>query len=55
MNLKQTEIETIVDEAIEEVIELGLAGHFNTIKEVEYALTYLKSKIEELDPTDFLD
>jgi hypothetical protein len=55
MNVSQTEIESIVDSAFEDIVEIGLAGQFTKIKEVEYALDYLKRKIDELEPNDFLN
>lgn len=55
MSLKQIEIESIVDTALEDIIEIGLAGQFTKLKEVEYAFDYLKTKIDELDPSDFLN
>jgi len=55
MSLKQTEIESIVDTAFEDIIEIGFAGQFTKLKEVEYALDYLKTKIDDLDPSDFLN
>jgi hypothetical protein len=54
MSLKQSEIESIVDSAVEDILELTIAGNLTKIKEIEYALEYLKSKIEDIDPTDFI-
>lgn len=54
MSLKQSEIESIVDGAVEDVLELAIAGNLTKIKEIEYALEYLKSKIDDIDPTDFI-
>jgi len=55
MKISQTEIEAIVDEIIENTLEIGFAGQFTRLKEVEYALEYLKNKIEDFDPNDFLE
>jgi hypothetical protein len=54
MSVNQTEIESIVDSAFEDIVEIGLAGQFTKLKEAEYALEYLKTKVNELDPNDFL-
>jgi hypothetical protein len=54
MSFKQSEIESIIDGAVEDILELAIAGNFTKIKDIEYALEYLKNKIEEIDPTDFI-
>jgi hypothetical protein len=54
MSFKQSEIESIIDGAIEDVLELAIAGNFTKLKDIEYALEYLKGKLEEIDPTDFI-
>jgi hypothetical protein len=55
MRLKQCEIEAIIDNVIEDIVEVIIAGEFSTRREFEYALEYLKTKIDDIEPTDFLE
>lgn len=54
MSQKHSEIESVMDTAIEDIIEIAIAGNFTKITEIEYALDYLKRKIDEIDPEDFV-
>ena len=54
MSQKHSEIESVIDVAIEDIIEIAIAGNFTKITEIEYALEYLKQKIDEIDPEDFV-
>jgi hypothetical protein len=54
MSFKQSEIESIMDQAIEDILELTIAGNFTKIKDIEYAFDYLKTKLDEIDLSDFI-
>ena len=54
MSQKHSEIESVIDVVIEDVVEIAIAGNFTKITEIEYALEYLKQKIDEIDPEDFV-
>jgi hypothetical protein len=53
MQFKQPEIESIVDHAVDEIINEVFSGEFNDIEDIDYALNYLKSKIKDLELEDF--
>lgn len=54
MSQKHSEIESVIDAVIEDVVEIAIAGNFTKITEIEHALEYLKQKIDEIDPEDFV-
>lgn len=53
MQLKEPEIESIVDHAVDEIINEVFGGEFNDIEDIGYALNYLKEKIRNLEAEDF--
>lgn len=55
MSLKEPEIEAIVDHAIDETLTEIFETEFCNIKDIEYALNYLRQKVDELEATDFED
>jgi hypothetical protein len=55
MSLSKNEIECFVDTAIDEAIFEIFKNEFNSLKEIEYAIEYLQTKIQDLDPEDFED
>lgn len=55
MLLKEPEIESIVDHTLEEVLIEIFENEFKELKDVEYALDYLRQKIDDLEADDFLD
>jgi hypothetical protein len=55
MSYSKNEIEYFVDSAIEEAILEIFKNEFSSLKELEYAVDYLKEKIQELEPEDFED
>ena len=54
MTPNQCEIEAVIDSAVEDIIEIVIAGNFTKLKDIEYGIEYLKTKIDELEPEDFL-
>jgi hypothetical protein len=56
MSIKRSEIEAMVENTIEDLIAEVFNNHsFNNESDLEFALEYLKSKIDELDVADFED
>ena len=55
MSYSKNEIECFVDTALEEAVLEIFKHEFSSFKELEYAVNYLKEKVEELDPEDFED
>jgi hypothetical protein len=53
MSLKEPEIESIVDHALDETLTEIFNNEFRSHKDVEYALEYLRQKVNELDADDF--
>jgi len=53
MKYSESEIEAIVDGIVDDVVELTLTTCFTRLKDIEYAIEYLKSKIEDFDPELF--
>jgi hypothetical protein len=49
------EIECFVDTALEDSLFEIFKNEFCSFKEIEYALTYLKEKVQELEAEDFED
>lgn len=55
MSLTKNEIECYVDTAFDEAILEIFKNEFYSIKELEYAVDYLKQKVEALEAEDFED
>lgn len=55
MSLKEPEIESIVDHALDETLTEIFNNEFKNIKDIEYALDYLRQKVDDLDAEDFED
>jgi len=53
MSLKEPEIESIVDHALDETLTEIFDTEFKDIKDIEYALEYLRQKVDELEAEDF--
>jgi hypothetical protein len=53
MSLKEPEIEAIVDHALDETLTEIFDNEFSTPKDIEYALNYLRQKVDELEAEDF--
>lgn len=54
MSIKRTEIESVVDHVLEEMLtEIFDNFSFKTIDEIEHALEYLQDKISEVEPSDY--
>jgi hypothetical protein len=52
MSSKKHEIESIIEEIIESIILDTFESNFNSLSELEYALTYLKLRIQDLEIED---
>jgi hypothetical protein len=55
MSLKEPEIESIVDHALDETLTEIFDNEFRDLKDIEYALEYLRQKVDELEAEDFED
>ncbi len=55
MSLKQPEIESVIDHALDETLTEIFNNEFNNLKDIEYALNYLRQKVDELEAEDFED
>jgi|688.fasta_scaffold847012_3 hypothetical protein len=55
MSLKKPEIESIVDHALDETLSEIFENEFRTYEDIEYALEYLRNKVDELEADDFED
>jgi len=55
MSLKEPEIESIVDHALDETLNEIFENEFKDLKDIEYALEYLRQKVDELEAEDFED
>jgi hypothetical protein len=55
MSLKEPEIESIVDHVLEETLVEIFENEFKTLEDVEYALDYLRKKVDELEAEDYFD
>lgn len=53
MSLKEPEIESIVDHALSETLNEIFENEFRDIKDIEYALEYLRQRVDELEAEDF--
>jgi hypothetical protein len=55
MSLKKNEIESLIEHAIDDIISEVFENQFAKIEDVEYAVDYLKSKINDIEAEDFED
>jgi hypothetical protein len=55
MSLKKNEIESLIENAIDGIISEVFENQFAKIEDVEYAVEYLKSKINDIEAEDFED
>lgn len=55
MSFKEPEIESIVDHALDETLTEIFQNEFKDVKDIEYALEYLRQKVDELEAEDFED
>jgi len=55
MSLTKNEIECYVDTALDEAVLEIFKNEFYSMKELEYAVDYLKEKVQELEAEDFED
>ena len=55
MSLKEPEIESIVDHALDETLTEIFENEFRDLNDIEYALDYLRQKVDELEAEDFQD
>lgn len=55
MSLKKNEIESLIENAIDDIISEVFENQFAKIEDVEYAVDYLKSKINDIEAEDFED
>jgi hypothetical protein len=53
MSLKEPEIEAIIDHALDETLTEIFNNEFINSKDIEYALEYLRRKVDELEAEDF--
>jgi hypothetical protein len=55
MSLREPEIEAIVEHALDETLNEIFENELQGSKNIEYALDYLRTKVEELEVQDFED
>ena len=56
MNIKRSEIESMIENTIDDLVAEVFNNHeFSNVKDLEFALDFLKAKIDELDVSDFED
>jgi hypothetical protein len=55
MSLKKNEIESLIEHAIDDIISEVFENQFAKIEDVEYAVAYLKAKINDIEAEDFED
>ena len=55
MSFKKLEIEAIIDNVLDDVLTETFSNQFDKIESIEYALDYLKTKVEALEAEDFED
>jgi hypothetical protein len=55
MSLKKHEIESLVEHAMDDIIAQVLENEFAKLEDLEYAIDYLKEKINDLEAEDFED
>jgi hypothetical protein len=52
--LKKHEIEAIIESAVDDIISSTFQTEFTDFEDVEYAVEFLKTKINELEADDFV-
>ncbi len=55
MTLREPEIESIIDHALDETLIQIFENEFKNSKDIEYALDYLRQKVDDLEAEDFED
>lgn len=55
MSLKKNEIESLIEHAIDDIVSEIFENSFAKFTDVEYAVEYLKTKINEIEAEDFED
>jgi len=55
MSLKKNEIESLIENAIDATVSEVFENQFACIEDLEYAVEYLKSKINDIEAEDFED
>jgi hypothetical protein len=55
MSFKKLEIEAIIDSTLEDVLTELFSNEVDKIESIQYALDYLKTKVEALEAEDFED
>jgi hypothetical protein len=55
MSLKKNEIESLIEHAMDDVIAHVFENEFASLEDLEYAVDYLKEKINDLEAEDFAD
>jgi hypothetical protein len=55
MSFKKLEIEAIIDTTLEDVLTELFSNEFDKIESIQYAIDYLKTKVEALEAEDFED
>jgi len=55
MSLKKNEIESIIEHTLDDIIAMVFENQFSSIKDIEYAIEYLKEKVNDLEAEDFED
>jgi hypothetical protein len=54
MSIKKSQIESFVESALDDFIYQAFQNEFTDINDIEYALEYLKLKINDLEADDFI-
>ena len=55
MSLKKNEIESLIEHAMDDVVSQVFENEFASLEDLEYAIEYLKEKINDLEAEDFED
>jgi len=55
MKLKKNEIESLIEHALDDIISQVFENQFASLSDLEYAIDYLKEKINDLEAEDFED
>ena len=55
MSLKKHEIESLIEHAMDDVVSQVFENEFAKLEDLEYAIEYLKEKINDLEAEDFED
>jgi len=53
MSLKKNEIESLIEHAMDDIIAQVFENEFAKLEDIEYAVEYLKEKINDLEAEDF--